>query len=144
MKNFKRIFLGKINKSLLAFIGILGFTAGCFPKMEYGSPSADFILKGDVKSANTEQPIKNIQVVMNYDTTQTDENGNFTLSFKDFPQEHDVTVYFNDVDSSLNGDYQNKEQDVHFSGDDFKDGDGKWYEGYTEESISIKLDEEEK
>ena len=130
------------NKILLLILGILGFSTSCVPFVaEYGCPQAEFILTGKVKSAVNQQAIKNIQVVMAYDTVYTDENGNYKVQTENYPEYDKFTVYFNDIDSTQNGHFKNKETDVNFSSEDLSGGDGNWDEGTAEKVLNVNLDE---
>lgn len=144
MKNIlfkiKNYLLYKENKILLIILGFLGFTSSCIPVAEYGVPSADYILNGNIKSSTTNTAIDHIQVIMNYDTSYTDASGNFSVTSNDFPDDITYDVYFNDIDSTENGSYTNKQISVQFYSADLTDGDGSWYEGSTSKNIDVKLD----
>ena len=138
----KLSFLRTYHKFIIFLLGVFGFSTGC-RGMEYGVPSADFILNGNIKSAETEEAIKDIQVSMNYESTTSDENGNFTLKLRDFPEEQTFTVYFDDIDGELNGLYQSKDTTVTFPAGNYTGESDNWHEGETSLNITVKLDEAE-
>ncbi len=138
-KDMRQILLRTYNKFIIFLLGTIGFSVGCM-KAEYGTPSADFILNGNIQSVTTEQPIKNIKVSMGYETVNSDENGDFTIKINNFPQEQTFNVLIEDIDSTENGSFQDKDTTVTFPDGNFSGGDG-WYEGETKKNITIRLDE---
>jgi len=135
-KNFHKTY----NKFLVIFLGLIGFSVGCV-RVEYGSPNADFIVNGNVKSNATQQPIENIQVELGYQTTNTDENGNFSIKVSDFASEQTYDISFSDIDGDDNGSFINLDTNVTFSGNFTGGGDG-FYEGEEIKNIDIELDEQ--
>ena len=141
----KHNFLKTSNKIIAFILGLLGFSAGCLPVAEYGVPSANFILNGNIKSTTTEQPINNIKVTMRSDTAISDENGTFSIKINDFPENQTYNVTIEDIDSIQNGHFENKDTTVTFPDNNFVGGeDDDWYEGETQQNISIYLDDKEK
>ena len=63
MKIDRRVFLKRANWTLAGMIGMLGFS-GCerVGAMEYGTPHADYTVKGAVVNKATGKPIEGIQV----------------------------------------------------------------------------------
>ena len=132
---------------LSALLGVLGFS-GCFStacRKEYGCPSADFKLVGDVKDANG-KGIEGIRVVFRAvedeqetwenDTLYSDAKGHFERERlrHDWPDDaQTASIKFEDVDGSKNGSYKTKilsrsEMTV----EQAKTGSGNWYSGkYT-------------
>ncbi len=137
---FKNFLLNNENKLILVILGMLGFANSCIPVAEYGCPSADFILTGTVKSAETSNGIEGIQVVMAYDTMTTDSNGEFVFHQGGFPEDTEFTVTFSDIDSTLNGHYKDTTIQVQFYAEDLTGGDGNWYEGTASEEIEVELE----
>ncbi|MBK5195221.1 MAG: radical SAM-associated putative lipoprotein [Proteiniphilum sp.] len=130
---------GKIISLLMSLFGfILGCGTGIDPVAEYGVPSADFKVKGTVKSAVTGKGISNIRVIvkepysMKGDTTYTAVSGDYSMEVKHiigFP----VTLYADDVDDTVNGEYKSDSLVVNW--DDvtrIKEGDNNWYDGVYE------------
>ena len=104
-----------------ALLGILGFS-GCFVtacKKEYGCPTADFKLVGDVKDSEG-RGIEGIRVVFRAipdeqgtrnDTVYSDAKGHFgkeRLSHTSPDGARTASVKFEDVDGSTNGTYKTR------------------------------------
>lgn len=112
----RRIVLRTYGKILAAFFTFWGTMTGCNfiePRVEYGTPTADFIVKGKVTDKTTQQPIKNMAVInksatspYGNDTVRTDSEGKYELKFTAtaFGAE-DLTVYASDIDDQENGWY---------------------------------------
>ena len=125
-------------------LSILGFGAACsLSSCEYGTPFATFKVKGNVKSEVTSNAIPNIRVVMGYDTTFTDESGNYQISNTDFPDNQTFLVEFKDIDRETNGEYQTLDTIVEFIDPEFSGGTGNWDSGETEKEINVKLKDKE-
>lgn len=135
----KRVAIG-LNNLLLVLIGLLGFSTACTKDspVEYGTPSADFIINGVVKNQSN-QPISNIKVKMNYDSTNTDALGKFTLKNRTFPMNQTFTVKLRDIDGIANSSFQDKDTTFSFSDNVYTNGDDHWYKGKVEKSVEIKL-----
>ena len=132
---------------LSALLGVLGFS-GCFStacRKEYGCPSADFKLVGEVKDANG-KGIEGIRVVFRAvedeqetwenDTLYSDAKGHFERERlrHDWPDDaQQASIKFEDVDGSVHGSFKTKilsrsEMTV----EQTKTGSGNWYSGkYT-------------
>jgi len=141
----KKFIIKTYSRLIASFLGLIGYATGCIPgnggtMAEYGVPSADFILNGNVKSTTTTQVITNIQVVMGYDTVQTDVNGNFTVKMIDFPMEQTYKVSFKDIDGVANGSFSGKEINFTFP-NEFEGGNDYWYEGKNIQTLNTKLDD---
>ena len=134
----------KLLKYLLAILGIGGACtfSGCLygSPVEYGSPHATYKVTGKVTS---EQNIKipNIQVIMEYDTSYTDNDGNYFVWAEEFPGDQDFNIKFIDVDGEANGIFQPKDTTVNFINPEFIDGDGAWYNGETSKEMNVRLKE---
>ena len=140
MKNISKYFFRSYNAVLAAMIAVLGFSASCETRAEYGVPSAKFIVNGNVQSELLNTPIKSIRVVMQRDTAFTDESGNFTVVDEfGFPTSQTFDIKFQDVDSSLNGQFENKDTTVSFVNPKFSKGNGHWYQGETSIEFNVKL-----
>ena len=138
MKNY---FIPTINKIILAFLALLGFSCSLDPnpRCEYGMPSADFKALGSIIDESTLDKLSNIQVAMQGDTIYSDENGNYEIRTDNFSESQTFLISFTDVDGSLNGVYLPKDTLVDFSDVDFTNGDGSWYSGEKVKEINIKL-----
>jgi putative lipoprotein (rSAM/lipoprotein system) len=144
MKQSKKTILQKGNAMIAGVLGLLGFTNSCDlvgggMVAEYGTPCADFIVKGTVRSQTTNQPIPQIKVKAGWDSVHTDQNGKYQVIYGGFPQSQDVLVQFTDVDGAVNGNIQPLDTIVKFENPVFKGGDGHWYEGKTEKTVDIVL-----
>jgi putative lipoprotein (rSAM/lipoprotein system) len=150
MKKAKIRFYKTSNAIILGLLALLGFSTSCnIIRYEYGTPQADFIVKGKVTSSTTGNPIQNIRVIMKRDstnpygpgdTTFTDNEGNYHETLSAFPKNQTFQLVFQDVDSAANGDYQGKDTTVQFTDPKFNGGDGSWYKGETSKNLNIKLD----
>ena len=128
------------NNLLLLLIGLMGFSAACtkIGSVEYGTPSADFIINGVIEN-QANQPIQNIKVVMTRDSTNTNTEGKFSLKNRSFPKNQTFNVKIRDIDGAANGSYQDKDTTIVFDNNLYTNGDGHWYSGEVGRSIIIKL-----
>ncbi|MFV0378999.1 MAG: radical SAM-associated putative lipoprotein [Mangrovibacterium sp.] len=113
---------------------------------EYGTPTAKFIVNGQVKAEEGGQAIRNIRVVMattvNYpqrDTTFTDDQGNYSADVSGFPTNQNFLLKFEDIDGATNGEFQTMETSVEFVKPKFTNGSGAWYKGETSQSVNVNL-----
>lgn len=112
----KRIAFTTYAKIIAWILGILGFASSCeIPGLvEYGAPSADYVVKGKVTDKATQQPLKNMAVIhksytspYGNDTVRTNAEGSYELNFTSFPyRSEDLTVYASDLDGATNGLYK--------------------------------------
>lgn len=151
MKKIKAFLLKKSNSLISYLLTILGFGAvctfnGCMygdPVVEYGTPVATFKVNGNVKSELTSNVIPNIRVVMGYDTTYTDEAGNYQISNEEFPENQSFLLEFNDIDGGSNGEFQPLDTIVEFIDPEFSGGTGSWDNGEAEKEVNVKLKDKE-
>jgi putative lipoprotein (rSAM/lipoprotein system) len=138
--SLKNTFVKQYDKILIFLIGLLGFSTACNkePRMEYGTPSASFIINGVVQN-QASQPIPNIKVSIRYDSTNTTFDGKFSLKNRTFPTNQTFIVRLSDIDGATNGSYKDKDTTIEFNNNTFKNGDGHWYQGTVEQSVVIKL-----
>lgn len=150
----KRVALKTYGKMVAFLLGIIGFFNGCniIPNggiAEYGTPSADFVVKGKVTDQLTNLPIKNMAVIhksrsspYGNDTTLTNNKGEYELNFNitAFGAE-DITVYASDIDGPQNDTYVGDTIKIKASElTRIKKGDGHWYDGkYEKTEINFKL-----
>ena len=131
---------------LLALLG-LG-TTGCIIPCMYGSPTADWTVKGKVINESGE-PVPGLQVVLNnhyensedviydqndwpLDTLLTGTDGVYTVDQGGFPLQQ-LKVDVMDIDGEAGG---GEYADVSLIIKDFKFEDGKgWYEGHAEINV---------
>jgi len=144
MKKAKINILKSHNVLIATVLSLLGFSASCglvdTPVMEYGTPSAKFIVNGKVVASETNEALNNIRVTMQGDTTYTDNNGNYQVTDKwGFPMNQSYNIQFQDIDGSLNGQFNRLDTMVEFKDPKFVNGDGHWYRGETSKEFDIKL-----
>lgn len=138
---------GKIVTFTIAFLGIIIGNESC---VMYGTPSADFIIRGKVTDVNTNQPIPKIRIVVPFlhsadygDTVYTNLNGEYVVKQNDFPIFSEPRrVLASDVDGEENGLYLSDTLEFSFTKNDrIKRGSGSWYEGTFEkknQNFSLK------
>jgi putative lipoprotein (rSAM/lipoprotein system) len=132
--------LKKYNVLIAGLLAILGYTTACDSKDEYGTPSAKFIVNGNVKSSDTDQPIENVRVIMQGDTTYTNAEGAYQVVDKwGFPTDQTYNIEFNDIDGEANGEFGDLDTIVEFKDPKFSDGDGNWYSGETSKEFDVTL-----
>lgn len=148
----KKIVLKTYGKTIAYLLGLSGIITSCIAK--YGTPYADFIIKGKVTDAETSQPIENIRVVFLVedqlgigDTVFTNANGEYTVSYGYLPEfSKEKAVIATDVDGEANGLYKADTLKVRFTKKDrIKKGKGSEYEGAFEkvnQNFLLKYDKE--
>jgi len=147
MKKIQTGFLKRSNSFIGLILSLLGFSAACSlssceygsPVVEYGTPHATFIVRGDVKSETDSSAIPNIRVVMNNDTTYTNESGIYQVENMEFPKDQALLVQFEDTDGATFGEYQPLDTIVEFIDPQFSGGSGSWDAGTTEKEVNVKL-----
>ncbi len=136
----KTKFFKTYNAIITALITILGFASSCDPTMEYGTPSAKFIVNGKVLSSETNQPIENIRVAMHGDTSYTGADGGYRVMDRwGFPMDQTYDIQFIDIDGVSNNEFSSLDTIVEFKDPKFTGGDGHWYDGETETEFDVKL-----
>lgn len=139
MRKVELKFFKTYNAILALLLSFLGFAVSC-GKMEYGTPSAKFIVKGKVESSVTNQPIQNIRVYMQGDSTSTDSTGHYQIiNSRGFPEAQTFPIRFHDIDGNLQGEFNNLDTVVEFKNPQFINGDGHWYKGETSKEFNIQL-----
>jgi len=167
----KRAFIKGTNWALAGLIGLLGFT-NCEEDMrtEYGTPNADYTVKGTVVDKATGKPIKGIRV--GYDSqyrfgtmygvfptpyqpkasVTTDAKGEYKLTelfyISDFPMDDNSKptfarpVYIEDIDREINGLYSDTIINVDFKNAVQTGKPGHWYNGEFTVTKDIQLTEQ--
>ena len=105
----------------------------------YGTPSAKFIINGKVESLESDMPVRDIKVFITGDTSKTDANGNYTLATSGFPHDQSINISFQDIDSTLNGEFEDLDTIAVFKDAKYTNGDNHWYRGETSKELNIKL-----
>jgi len=172
MKIDRRTFIKKMNCGLAGIIGLLGF-AGCnknengkdYP-VEYGSPHADYTVKGAVVNKTNGKPIKGIRVgyicafcpVPEYGVIPTpyqlkshvltDAKGEFKLTgsfgigeFQIIDNKPTLPVSVEDIDGEENGLFQSEYLQVDFSKAERSGKPKSWYEGEYTVNLNVELTE---
>jgi putative lipoprotein (rSAM/lipoprotein system) len=145
MKKLGRKFILINNSIIAAFLTLLGFGTSCEKiggggtQSMYGTPSAKFIIKGNVSSLESDKPVRDIKVFITGDTSKTDADGNYTLATGGFPKDQSINISFQDIDSTLNGEFGNLDTTAVFKDPKYINGDGHWYRGETSKELNIKL-----
>ena len=130
-----------VNALISGCLTLLGFSCDLVnPRVEYGTPNAKFIVNGTVSSAETDEAIQNIRVIMKNDTVFTNSEGIYEVVDKGaFPTNQSYTIQFQDLDNELNGTFNDKDTLVEFKNPEFSHGDGHWYEGEASREFNVKL-----
>ncbi len=150
-----------MNWVLSGLLVLFGFT-NCDAPMEYGTPNADYTLKGKVIDKADAKPIKGIRVgyspypsaVVMYgvpsttyyrtlaaDTTAAE--GQYKLTEKFYigeVREDSVAVYVQDIDGAENGSYRDTVLYVDFEDAELSGKAGNWYSGELTIEKNIELD----
>ena len=148
------------NAVLTALLSMLGFSCsldepdeyGSTP-VEYGTPHADYILKGTVTDeAGT--PIKGIKTslkeidkddtgtyVFGIDSMQTNESGNYQLKNRGMPYDNRKKLVVEDIDGEANGgEFLNDTLDIDYDkAVKIEEGDHHWYVGKYEVATDVRL-----
>jgi putative lipoprotein (rSAM/lipoprotein system) len=150
------------NWILAGVLTLLGFS-GCnrFGEDEYGTPHADYTVKGTVVNRATGRPVKGIrvsyinpeQVIAMYGvppaeynerlSDSTDGAGSFSIT-TDMLEENPVPVYVLDMDGGENGGFFGAESlEVDFSGAAHSGKRSGWYEGEYTVTLKVELTEKQ-
>ncbi len=140
------------NSFVALLLSLLGFTSSCAEdevRFMYGTPHADFIVKGKVEAVSGGQAIPEIIVevrdsigpnnVRLVQTGYSQTDGRFAVKVTDFPGDHTYQLKFVDTDGALNGDFETRDTTVVFKDPVFEGGDNSWYSGSTEKELNIQL-----
>ena len=149
MKKTKKRILTSMNFILAGLAAILGFSS-CSSSIspdEYGTPSADFVIKGKVVNESNEA-LSNIRMVSKFggygynvqgnisdaDTLYTDKDGTFTYKGDAFKRQLAVPLVAEDA----KGIYSSDSLTVNLKDAKFTGGHG-WYEGSVTVNRTIVL-----
>jgi len=147
----KQALLKKYNTLISLLLTVLGFGTACsiggceygLPPVAYGTPQATFKVNGNVRSEATSDNLPYIRVVMGYDTSYTDESGNYQVQNIEFPRDQTFLIEYKDMDGEVNGEYQPLDTIVEFTNPIFSGGTGAWDSGETEKEINVELKDKE-
>lgn len=154
-----KTFIKTLNLILTGLLVILGFS-NCEPRMEYGTPNADYSVKGKVVNKEDSKPVEGIRIGYgNYpgpicmygvlpvaytplaaDTTNVngeyDFTGNFTLG--DI-SEDDTPIYVQDIDGDENGLFRDTVINVNFENAVRTGKKTDWYDGELTVNLDVEL-----
>ena len=162
-----KIFIKGVNWALAGILSLLGLTNCCdrYGAPEYGSPHADYTLKGTVVNKATGQPITGIYVGYSpksygtlmygvppvpyepkaYVTTNSQGEFKFTDTFPDgeawVEGKPVLPVYVQDIDGEENGSFQSEYLQVDFSEAELIRKSKKWSVGEYTLTIQVALNE---
>lgn len=137
-----------MKKIITKSLSILGFTIpmiGCDAPEMYGTPWADYEVKGKVLDADGD-PIKGIKVSLiedqyNSQSTQSLENGTFKVSLGTIPFDK-LKLTAQDIDGAENGgEFEEKTVELDFSKVEATGDKGAWYSGKFSIEQNIVLEE---
>lgn len=138
-----------MKKIITKSLSILGFTIpmfGCDVPDMYGTPSADYEVKGKVLDADGD-PIKGIKVslmedpVYNSVSTHSIENGEFKVCLRTIPFDK-VQLTAQDIDGAENGgEFEEKTLELDFSKVAYTGESDGWYHGKKSLEQDIVLEE---
>lgn len=137
-----------MKKIITKSLSILGFTIpmfGCDAPEMYGTPWADYEVKGKVLDADGD-PIKGIKVSLiedqyNSQSTQSLENGTFKVSLGTIPFDK-LKLTAQDIDGAENGgEFEEKTLELDFSKVAYTGESDGWYHGKKSIEQDIVLEE---
>jgi len=140
----------------LSLLGFSGMVSGCGASTHeepcaYGTPYAEYDIKGAVTDTESRRPLEGIRVVIHHpeenpqliDTLYTDREGKYVISDQHqhvFPTAGIMLIRAEDIDSAEGGGfYGEKDIRIEVANDDFKGGEG-WFEGKLEREVNIALE----
>jgi putative lipoprotein (rSAM/lipoprotein system) len=143
---------GRIITGLLALLGFSGCNVffdddGGGSKLMYGSPRADFEIKGRVTDADGD-PVRDIKIVVGstdsagyeFGVGITDAHGFYRVTGGDWFGGSDITVAAEDIDGDKNGgDFAAGTVKVEVKGEDYIGGDDDWYMGKFTKTVDFEL-----
>ena len=157
MKKIKYTCLKKYNAFIVFLISFLGFASSCDilgGKAMYGTPSADFIVKGKVEDTDSKNPIVGVKMEMSREMNSkngkvfVDVGSSFSVEStgkyevtdnQAFPEDQNYKIKFRDIDGVQNGEYEPLDTTIIFQNPKFAKGDGSWYIGQTEKVVNVEL-----
>ena len=155
MKKISTSIQKSVNWLLTGILTLLGFSS-CEPGAAmYGTPYANFTIKGKV--VNEESiPVPDIEIkcLVEYHgdnrswfdtipTVSTSAAGTFHCQFEEFPT-NKLRIIATDIDGPRNGSYEKDSADLTLTGNDYKGNKGNWFKGSVEKEIKFNLKRKEK
>lgn len=145
MQKLKLSASGVYLRMLSALLSLLGFATACSDTgcVEYGSPHATFVVKGQITNRTSKAPIPDLKVVVGYDTLYTDETGRYEARNTAPPMDMDFPFTIQDMDGVEHSTFVQKDTLISFTDPAFENPDGNWFFGTATKEVNIKLDPEE-
>ena len=164
MKTNRREFIKRMNRGLAGIIGLLGFSScekvEIFGAKEYGTPHADYTVKGAVTNKATGKPIEGIRVGYSCESCPvpeygviptpympkshvlTNAKGEFKLTDSFFPEKNlKLPVSVEDIDGENNGSFQTEVLQVDFKNAEQTKKAKSWYNGEFTVTVNVELTE---
>ena len=140
---------GKIIAWLLAIVGGMQACDIVEPRVEYGTPSVDYIISGKVTDNKTQEPIAGMGVIYKSrtsphgnDTVKTDAEGSYQLNLQKVFPENEFSVYAEDLDGEANGGLF-ADDSVKIKTSEMnrvKKSNSNWYEGsFEKKNVNFEL-----
>ncbi|MDR2683705.1 MAG: radical SAM-associated putative lipoprotein [Dysgonamonadaceae bacterium] len=167
MKKLYHPLIKVANGILAGILTVLGFSS-CEDigngngRVEYGTPNADYTVKGTVVDKASKKPVKGIRVgyspaprivpmygvipteYMERASTTTDDKGEFKITENLFPgEENPVSVYIEDIDGEENGSFVSDTLMIDFRNANQTGKKDNWYQGEYTVTVNVELTEQE-
>lgn len=145
----KKIVLKSYGKLIAWLLTLVGGMQACEitePRVEYGMPTADYVIKGSVTDQATKKPIGNINVISKSryspygnDTVKTNANGEYEFEYNRILTDQ-FAIFAEDVDGDANGGTFAPDS-IKFTPSEMKrTKKGKnWYDGAFEKEVNFTL-----
>lgn len=137
------------DKVILTLLGFVGLLSACETVAEYGTPNADFVIKGTITDSISSSKVPNIRVIRTdvnnptrKDTIYSDSKGNYQFTFNSFAYEKpEFDIKVEDIDGSLNGgEFIAQQARISIINTDWvNSGDDDWYYGKAIKTRDFKL-----
>jgi putative lipoprotein (rSAM/lipoprotein system) len=156
MKKINRPLIKGTNWALAGILGLLGFSACENDLLEYGTPFADYTVKGAVVNKADGKPIEGIRIDAitrnpedwNYSlgkelTTVTNAKGEFKLSNRIDAGDSKLSfsIAITDIDGEKNGSFVSDTLSTNFRDAEHAGKQKNWYEGEYIKTVKVELTE---
>jgi putative lipoprotein (rSAM/lipoprotein system) len=155
MKKIYYLLLKSANGILAGLMVLLGFSSCQDQTLEYGTPSADYVVKGTVINKSTGQPVQGIEVKIAPDISYgywkgqgrdlTTQEGSFNLSMLGifFDGSEKIPIAATDIDGEANGSFKSDTVYVYFR-DAQQTAEGeRWFMGEFTLTVKVELNPDE-
>jgi putative lipoprotein (rSAM/lipoprotein system) len=154
MKVLRRKALISYNQLIVWLIAFLGFSSSCTKGggeviVEYGVPSAKFIVKGTITSSLTQKAVAGVKVTFFNDTylacsDTTNADGSYEVSLNAFPENHRFPIKIEDIDGVTNVSFASLDTAATFTNSVFSNGNSQWYKGETQQTLNLQVKPQDK